>query len=77
MEQIELTLSISICLAMASPVVGPRPGTVLKTPSGNPASLMRSHKTIAVKGVNSEGFMTIVHPAARAGATFHPHIWAG
>lgn len=28
------------------------------------------HCTSAVKGVNSEGFMTIVQPTARAGATF-------
>ena len=27
-------------------------------------------QTKAVKGVNSEGFITIVHPAANAGATF-------
>jgi hypothetical protein len=26
--------------------------------------------TSAVSGVSSEGFMTIVHPTARAGATF-------
>ena len=30
----------------------------------------RQGLTNAVKGVNSDGFMTIVHPQARAGATF-------
>lgn len=28
--------------------------------------------TKAVRGVSSEGFITIVHPQARAGATFQP-----
>lgn len=28
-------------------------------------------RTRAVSGVSSEGFMTIVHPTASAGATFH------
>jgi hypothetical protein len=31
-------------------------------------------RTRAVRGVNSDGFITIVHPAANAGATFHALI---
>ena len=40
------------------------------TPAGNPASWTISAKTIPDKGAISDGFKTIVHPAAKAGITF-------
>jgi hypothetical protein len=43
----------------------------LKTPGGIPASTQRRANSIVVTGVWSEGFTTIVQPAASAGASFH------
>ena len=54
---------------MASPTVGPSPFTILKTPAGTPAASNTSAKRIAFSGAISVGFNTIVHPAAKAGAT--------
>ena len=41
---------------MAVPAVGPYPVTMLSTPAGKPASSIRVHKRMAVRGVNSEGY---------------------
>lgn len=76
-EPVKAILSTSMCRAIASPVVAPSPGTMLSTPAGKPASLARSHSIKAVRGVSSEGFMTIVQPAARAGAIFQAAIRRG
>ncbi len=54
----------------ASPTVGPVPSTRLKTPLGTPASSSSSVRRKTVRLAYSEGFMTTVHPAASAGATF-------
>ncbi len=58
------------CSAMAWPAVWPRPGTMLTTPSGSPASDISSAMRSEVSGVISAGFITIVLPAASAGAIF-------
>ena len=42
---------------------------MLKTPAGVPASCMISANTMADNGAISEGFSTIVQPAASAGIT--------
>ena len=55
---------------MATPTVGPYPFTKLNTPGGVPASCIISVNTMALNGAISEGFNTIVQPAAIAGPTF-------
>src|SRR6195952_3452666 len=67
-------MSIPGCSLIAAPTSGPRPLTRLNTPFGTPASCMISAKINADDGVNSDGFSTIVHPAASAGATLQA-IW--
>ena len=62
-------MSIPGCEDIASPTVGPSPLTRLKTPAGTPASSIISANKIAFSGAISVGLRTIVHPAARAGAT--------
>ena len=61
----------------AAPAVGPKPGTILITPSGKPASSSSSPTLRAVSGVCSAGFITTVHPAAKAGPTSRPPSTAG
>ena len=56
----------------AAPVVSPRPGTTLITPSGMPTSLARQARYIAESGVSSAGLITTVLPAARAGEMPQP-----
>ena len=56
------------------PTVGPSPFTRLKTPAGTPASCIISAKIMAFRGATSDGFSTIVQPAAKAGATLQA-IW--
>ena len=45
--------------------------TTLKTPSGSPASWQSSANLSAVSGVCDAGLITMVLPAASAGAIFH------
>ena len=52
----------------------PSPLTRLNTPAGTPASSRISANRIAFNGATSDGFSTIVQPAANAGATLQP-IW--
>lgn len=54
---------------MALPTVGPSPLTRLNAPAGTPASCRMSASTSALTGVNSEGFNTTGHPAAKAEAS--------
>ena len=63
-------LSTSGCRASASPVEAPKPVTTLTTPSGTPASRQYSASLKAVRGVISDGLITIEQPLASAGATF-------
>ena len=76
-EPVKATLSTSIWLAMAAPAVGPNPGSMLTTPSGNPASTINSPMRSATEGVCSAGFITTVFPVASAGASFHASISIG
>ena len=53
------------------PTTSPEPWTILITPGGTPASSQILASSKVPLGVNSEGFKTIVHPEANAGAIFH------
>src|ERR1700758_2041008 len=64
------TIAISGCPAIAPPTVGPSPLTKLKPPAGTSASCSICAKRYDESGANSLGLSTIVHPAAKAGATF-------
>ena len=61
-------------LVKASPVIAPSPLTKLKTPWGNLASSIISASIIEDRGASSDGFNTIVQPAANAGITLR-HTW--
>ena len=53
----------------ALPIPAGMPVTMLTTPAGMPARSARTPSASAEKGVNSDGLMTTVQPAASAGAT--------
>ena len=55
----------------AAPNVAPLPCTRFTTPGGTPASSSKRTNAMVESGVTSLGLATMVHPAARAGATFH------
>ncbi len=59
------------------PAVGPKPVITLTTPSGMPACWHSLASSIVVVGVNSEGLMITVLPAASAGASFFVRISSG
>ena len=73
-EPVKETMSMPGCEDSAAPTVGPSPSTRLKTPGGTPASCRISAMTWPESGAISEGFSTIVQPAASAGATLQA-IW--
>ena len=73
-EPVKLTMSTSGCEESTEPTPGPSPLTRLNTPFGTPASCRISAKIIASSGAISDGFSTIVQPAAIAGATLQA-IW--
>ncbi len=73
-EPVNDTMSTSGWADSGAPTLTPSPWTRLKTPAGTPASSRISAKTMAFKGATSDGFRTIVQPAARAGATLQA-IW--
>ena len=70
-EPVNAILSTPGCRTSAAPAVDPGPGTTFRAPAGKPASMASSPSISAVSGVSCAGFRTTVHPAARAGATFH------
>jgi hypothetical protein len=67
---VNATLAMPSCSAMYWPATAPRPGTMLTTPSGMPASAISSAIFRLDNGVISAGFITMVLPAASAGAIF-------
>lgn len=69
-EPVKATLSTPGCPASAAPVSRDSPVTTLTTPGGNPACPNSSANTSVETGACSDGFTTIVHPAASAGASF-------
>ncbi len=76
-EPVKATLSTPLCATMAAPAVSPKPGTMLMTPSGNPASMASSPMRRADSGVCSAGLRTTVHPAASAGPHFQATMSIG
>ena len=76
-EPVKVTLSTAGCSTRARPATSPRPGTTFSTPAGRPASLASSASQSVDSGVSSDGFITTVHPAASAGASFQPHSSSG
>ncbi len=76
-EPVNATLSTSSCPDRAAPA-SPKPGTMLTTPGGNPASSKISASMSAVSGgVCSAGLRMTVLPAASAGASFHDDMSSG
>ncbi|MNS96954.1 hypothetical protein D3C72_1312720 [compost metagenome] len=67
---VKAILAISGCSAMYWPATLPRPGSMLTTPGGTPASAISSAMRSDVSGVISAGFITMQLPAASAGAIF-------
>src|ERR1700744_3873320 len=53
-----------------APTSPPKPVTTLTTPSGKPASLNSAANSSIEADVNSDGLITTVQPAAKAGASF-------
>ena len=76
-EPVNDTMSTSGWAARAAPTVAPSPCTRLNTPAGTPASSRISVNTMALSGDTSDGFSTIVQPAASAGATLHATWFIG
>ena len=70
-EPVKAILSTRGSRTIAIPTWPPGPVTTLNTPSGRPASRVRSANLSAVSGVSDAGLSTTVLPAARAGAIFH------
>ena len=69
-EPVKATMSTPGCATRWAPVVGPSPGTMLRTPGGIPVSAASSARRIALSGVAGSGFSTTAQPAASAGASF-------
>ena len=63
-------LSMSGDSASDAPTSAPRPVTLLTTPFGKPTSAQSWASSIELSGVYSLGLMTMVLPAASAGASF-------
>ena len=64
------TLFTPLCPASDAPVSRLSPVTTLTTPAGNPAGSISSANPSVDAGACSDGLITIVQPAARAGASF-------
>ena len=65
------TLATSGWATRAAPASAPKPVTVLTTPGGKPARSNSVMNSSVEAEVNSDGLITAVFPAARAGASFH------
>src|SRR4030095_1407245 len=68
------TMSLDV---RASPIGPGWPVTMLRTPAGKPTRSASTARARAESGVSSDGFSTIVQPAASAGATFRVIIAFG
>ena len=64
------TTSMPGCDDKIEPTPTPSPLTMLKTPGGKPASCTISANTTLDSGAISDGFKTMVQPAAKAAPTF-------
>jgi hypothetical protein len=76
-EPVKLSLR-TIGLLVSSPPIGlESPVTTETTPAGTPARSASTHMASAEYGVSSEGLITIVQPAASAGATLRAIMAVG
>ena len=69
-EPVNATLRTSGCSTSGCPASGPNPVTTFTTPFGNPACSTSLTNSSAEAEVYSDGFSTMVLPAARAGPSF-------
>src|SRR5207244_7043370 len=76
-DPVKETRSISGCVVIALPTVGPSPVTKLNTPFGKWAACRTSASTVVLIDVNSLGFTTTVQPAANAADSLVESIWIG
>ena len=68
---VKATLATFGWVTRGSPTTAPYPVTTLTTPGGNPDSAITSFTNSSTDAdVYSDGLMTTVHPAAKAGASF-------
>src|ERR1700741_3220116 len=65
------------CSTSGAPASGPKPVTMLTTPSGSPASISISTKWKVESGVSSAGLITQVLPQTSAGKIFHDGMAMG
>src|SRR5580658_3274479 len=68
-EPVKDTMSTSRCEESGAPTWVPSPLIRLNTPAGTPASCMTLAQRMALSGEYSDGFKTMVQPAASAGTT--------
>ena len=76
MSPVSDTMRTAGWLISADPTLSPRPTTTLNTPGGRIAAAISANRR-AVSGVCSDGFSTIVLPAAMVGATFQASMRRG
>ena len=76
-EPVNAILSMPRCETSAAPASAPKPGMILSTPGGNPASSAACPSHSADSGVSSAGLSTTVQPQAKAGAIFHTAFISG
>jgi len=76
-EPVKLSLRTSRLLVNSAPMGLESPVTTDTTPGGTPARSASTHMASAENGVSSEGLITMVQPAASAGATLRAIIAAG
>ncbi|MNL52832.1 hypothetical protein D3C87_1760360 [compost metagenome] len=69
-EPVNETISTDGCEVMIEPTSAPVPVTMLTTPLGTPASCRISPRTRVEPELSSEGFTTVVQPAASAKGSF-------
>ena len=73
-DPVKDTMSTSGCDDSRAPTSGPVPLTMLNTPAGTPAAWQTSANSTPDRGAISDGFSTMVQPAAMAGPTLQA-IW--
>src|SRR6188768_2764020 len=70
-DPVKATFATSGCSTSGVPTSVPKPVTMLTTPGGKPACSTSLTNSSAEADVNSDGLITMVLPAASAGASFH------
>src|ERR1700688_1486768 len=76
-EPVKVIFRTSGLEVISSPIARGSPVRTLRTPAGIPARSASTARANADKGVDSAGFTTKVHPAAKAGPAFLVIMAAG